>query len=593
MKIKRICCGSSNYFWCLPLLVVTVCLPVSYATEANAADQNVLWYKSPAKNYHEVIPIGNGRLGGGIYGQPAREQIRLNEDTFFTGSPHDTTNPDAYKYLEQVRKEILAQQHDVALKTGNKMIGRPAKQHAYQAVGDLVIEFPGHDKFENYRRELNMAEGLATIEYSVGGVDYKREIFASYPDQVMVIHLSASHKAKLNFFVSLPSIHKHGAVAAAIGDNTLLLNDKNNASQGIEGKLRVQSRVKVITKGGGVLRRENRLMVNHANSATLILAVHTSYVNYKDISGDTDKLCREEIGKVETKSYNQIKKDHIADFRSLFDRVSIDLGDQSKNKISTGERIKMLSNEQFDNLLIGQLFQFGRYLLISSSRPGSQPANLVGIWGEHAKGQAWGGKWTVNINTEMNYWMAESANLAECHLPLFKLIEDVQDKGRRVAKIHYNCRGVVLHHNTDTWRNCAPVDGATWGLWPMGNAWLTRHIWEHYDYSGDKKFLKRYWPIFKDAAIFFMDYMITDPDGYPGTCPAISFEQSFEWKGHKTGGRLCIGPTMDNQIIRDLFDHCISASEILGVEADFRGRLIKLRARLRPTTINPKTGLIN
>jgi len=557
-------------------------------------DPNVLWYTSPAGDYHEILPIGNGRLGGAVYGQPAREQIRLNEDTFYTGSPHDTTNPDAHKYLGQIRTEILEQKFEAALATGQKMLGKPVSQQAYQAVGDLFIEFPGHDAFEEYRRELNMAEGIVTVEYSVGGVDYRREIFASYPDQAIVIHLSASEREKLDFSVLLSTIHGHGAQAEAVDDDTLVLNDKNNPCGGVPGKLDVQSRVKVKTRGGRVAEQGDHLTIEGADSATLILAVRTGYINYKDISGVPDLLCRQDIEKAGLKSYRRMKKAHIADFRAPFERVSIDLGHRSRSRIPTDERIAALTYDQFDNLLVAQLFQFGRYLLISSSRPGSQPANLVGIWGEHAGGQAWGGKWTVNINTEMNYWMAESANLAECHLPLFRLIEDIQDKGREVARVHYKCRGVVLHHNTDIWRNAAPVDGAMWGLWPMGNAWLTRHLWEHYDYSRDKEFLRKYWPVFKDAALFYVDYMIEAPDGYLGTCPSISFEQSFEWKDvEKYQGRLCIGPTMDNQIIRDLFDHCISASEILGIEEEFRGQLVELRARLRPTTINPKTGRIN
>jgi alpha-L-fucosidase 2 len=322
---------------------------------------------------------------------------------------------------------------------------------------------------------------------------------------------------------------------------------------------------------------------------TLIYTAATSYKNYRDISGDPAAICQQHLAAVAGKPYATLRNQHIADHRELFDRVSIDLGGSGAAGKPVDERIEAVRKGAADPHLLAQSFQFGRYLLIASSRPGTQPANLQGIWANSAP--AWGGKWTLNINAEMNYWPAESCNLAECHEPLLRLVERLREPGRQTARVHYNCRGFVVHHNADLWLGTAPVDGATWGMWPMGGAWLTRHLWEQYDFSRDRRHLERAYPTLKEAAEFFVDYLVDDGNGNLVTCPAISFEQGFKTPDGSRG-RLCMGPTMDMQILRDLFTHCIEASKILGVDEPLRTQLTQMRARLLPTRVNPKTDRI-
>jgi alpha-L-fucosidase 2 len=362
--------------------------------------------------------------------------------------------------------------------------------------------------------------------------------------------------------------------------------------------LKFEARIKVTTEGGSILPGDNKLRIEKADSVTLLYTAATSYVNYRDIGGDPGAMCNKYLSPAASKTYEELSNAHRVDYGELFNRVRIDLGGHDNACLPTDQRLEAVRSGASDPLLAAQCFQFGRYLLIASSRTGTQPANLQGIWNNDMH-PSWGSKWTLNINTEMNYWPAEVCNLAECHEPLFRMIDDLRETGGRTAKVHYNCRGFVVHHNTDLWRGAAPVDRSGTGMWPMGGAWLTRHLWDHYDFGRDKGFLRLAYVVIKDAALFFVDYLVDEPyESIPKgarprlvTCPAISFEQAFAISGGKSG-KLCMGPTMDMQIIRDLFSNCIKAGQILGVDEEFRRQLALLRNILVPTRINPNTGRI-
>ena len=545
------------------------------------------WLRQPARDWFEAYPIGNGRLGGMVLGGVSREHIQLNEDTIWTGGPHCYDNPEAFAHLAEVRGLIANGEFAKALAVGDRhMIGNPKGQASYHTLGDLWIDLADHGQAADYRRELDLQTATAKVSYRIDNARFTREVFVSYPDQVMVVRIACDKPGQITGMVAIDSPHVGQCVAA--GNQMLKLSGQMPGRRNQEG-LKFEARILVHNEGGKVAGDIDAIEIQKADAVTLIYTAASSYKNYRDISGDPAAICKKHLAAVAGKSYAALRSAHIADYRGLFDRVSIDLGGAKAASRPTDERIEAVRKGTDDPHLLAQSFQFGRYLLIASSRPGAQPANLQGIWAKGAP--PWGGKWTLNINAEMNYWPAESCNLAECHEPLLRLVERLREPGRKTVKTHYSCRGFVAHHNTDLWLGTAPVDGATWGLWPMGAAWLTRHLWEQYDFSRDRKHLERAYPVLKEAAEFFVDYLIDDGNGNLVTCPATSFEESFK-APDGSRGRLCMGPTMDMQILRDLFTHCIDASRILGVDEPFRVKLTKMRARLLPTRVNPKTGRI-
>jgi alpha-L-fucosidase 2 len=513
-----------------------------------------------------------------VFGGIVHERICLNEDTLWAGQPYDWTNPDALAALPEARRLIFEgnyrQAHQIVQQ---RMLSRPMRQMPYQPVGDLILRFPQIDQVTGYRRDLNLQTAVATISYQAGQVRYTREVFVSPVDQVIVIRLTADKPGAISFTAGLQSPQRSQVYPDPPA--TLVLAGTNGSAQGIEGGLKFQARLHVRHDGGDLHIEPNHISVSNADSAVLLIAIATSFKRYNDVSGDPQAATIACIQKVMDKGFDRILSDHIQEHQRLFKTVSLDLGTTEAAKAPTDQRIRGFSTGN-DPQLAALYFQFGRYLLISSSRSGTQPANLQGIWNDRMD-PPWESKYTININTEMNYWPAEVTNLAECAQPLFQMIMDLTQTGARTAKIHYGAKGWVAHHNTDLWRASGPIDGAQYGMWPTGGAWLCTHLWEHYLFSLDKDFLAWAYPAMKGAAEFFLDTLVEHPKyGYLVTCPSLSPENQ-----HPYGTSLCAGPTMDNQILRDLFDQCIKASQILGVDEGFRQKLAAAKARLAPNKI--------
>jgi len=545
---------------------------------ASADHPLLLWYDKPASEWTEALPVGNGRLGAMIFGGAASEQLQLNEDTLYAGSPYDPNNPEALKALPEARKLIFEgkykEAHDLV---GAKMMAQPIKQMPYEPVGDLKLLFPEHDSVSNYSRQLDLDTAIATTSYNVGVTTFTREIFASPVDQVIVVHLTADRRRRLNFAVTFET--PQTATVTTDGRETLVLSGVNGDSSGIKGGLKFEARVLVLAQGGQTLAAKERIVVNNADSALLFIAAATSYRSYKDTNGDPNAITRDQLKLASQKTFLSLRAAHIREHQRLFHRVKLNLGRTAAADLPTDQRpIQFLQG--LDPHLATLYFQYGRYLLIASSRPGSQPANLQGLW-NHLMTPPWESKYTININTEMNYWPAETTNLSECHEPLLRMVSELVENGARTARVHYGARGWVCHHNTDLWRQTAPIDGPLWGFWPTGGAWLCTHLWHHYEFTGDRNFLARAYSVMKGAAEFFLDTLIQEPKhNWLVTCPSISPENK-----HPGEVAICAGPTMDVQIIRDLFDQCVRSAEILGIDKSFSTRLAEVRQRLPPMQV--------
>jgi alpha-L-fucosidase 2 len=561
---------------------VVVCI-VALAAAAAYADSGplVLWYSRPAEAWVEALPIGNGRLGATVFGRTAEERIQFNEDTLWAGKPRDYLHEGAAEHLPVIRKLLWnGKQREAERLAMEHFMSVPLRQFPYQPLGDLLLEFPGHESVGQYRRQLDLDSGVAAVSYRVDGVTFTRQVFASAPDQVIVVRTTADKPGQVSFAATLDTPHPDTTTTAIESDQLALRGrlgrfEYKRAKQVFESVLGFEARLLVSANGGKARVTEEGVRVEGADAATLILAAATSYNSFRDVGGDPTARCDEVIRAAADKRYQRLHETHVADHRRLFRRVDLDLGTTEAANRPTDERIQGFANGNDPQLAV-PYFQFGRYLLMASSRPGSQPANLQGIWNEDLQ-PAWESKWTVNINTEMNYWPAEVCNLSECHGPLFDMLDDVVISGRKTAQVHYGCRGWVLHHNTDIWRGTAPINHSNHGIWPTGGAWLCQHLWEHYLFTGDEAFLgRRAYPVIKEAATFFVDFLVEDPKtGWLISGPSNSPEQ----------GGLVMGPTMDHQIIRDLFANCIEASEKLGVDGDFRGQLVELRQRIAPNQI--------
>jgi alpha-L-fucosidase 2 len=560
------------------LLALILTLSYNVTIAQPPAELLSLWYRQPARQWVEALAVGNGRLGAMVFGGVAQERIQLNEDTLWAGGPYDPANPDALEALPKVRELIFAGRYREASNlVGQKMMAKPLTQMPYQCVGDLLLKFPDANGVTDYRRDLNLDTAVATVEYTIDGVRYMREVFSSPVDQVIVIRLNADKPGKVTFTASMQTPQKASVVVEL--PNTLVMQGVNGGSRGITGDLKYQARVAVAASGGRVVPGDGQITVTDADSTLLLIAVATSYKSYKDVTGDPEALTKDAIAKAGAKSFDSLLRDHVAAHQKLFRRVMLDLGTTAAAGRPTDERIRD-PNKVNDPQLAALYFQFGRYLLISSSRPGGQPANLQGLWNE-SMNPPWGSKYTININTEMNYWPAEPTNLGECVEPLAAMVMDLTETGARTAKVCYGAGGWVTHHNTDLWRATAPIDGPQWGMWPMGGAWLCQHLWDHYDYSRDKEYLSKVYPAMKGAAQFFFDTLVEEPKHkWLVTCPSLSPENS-----HPFGTSICAGPTIDMQILRDLFTNCIRAAEILGVDEDFRKQAAATRARLAPNQI--------
>jgi len=568
--------------------VATLAILGGMAAAAAEPGPMVLWYDGPAGKWVEANPLGNGRLGATVFGQAENERIQLNEDTLWFGEPHDYSHPGAAEYLPQLRNLLFAgKQREAEQVAMQHFMSVPLRQTPYQPCCDLLLAFPGHKDVTGYRRELDIDRAVSTVAYEVDGTRFTREVFVSHPDDVIVVRITADKPGKLGFTATLDTPHEEKSLVAA-GPRQLALRGRVRKEHGrfgkvIENPLRFEVHLQATAEGGTCRAGGEGITVENADAATLVLAAATNYVDFEDVNGDPARRCVETIKRAGSKPYEKLREAHVADHRSLFRRVTLDLGTTEKAELPTDERIKRFA-EGDDPALAALYFQFGRYLMIACSRPGSQPANLQGIWNESTS-PPWECKYTVNINTEMNYWPAEPCNLAECHGPLFDALEEIAVSGARVAKVHYDARGWVLHHNFDLWRGAAPINNSNHGIWPTGGAWLCQHLWWHYEFGGDREFLRdTAYPTMKGAALFFVDYLIEDPRGDKGwliSGPSNSPEQ----------GGLVMGPTMDHQIIRGLFRNVIAASEVLDVDAELRRQLEEMLPRIAPNQIGQHSQL--
>lgn len=521
-----------------------------------------LWYDQPAQRWTEALPIGNGRLGAMVYSGIQVDTIQFNEETLWNGEPNDYANEGAHEYLDTIRQmlrnghqseaEALAMEHFMSV---------PVRQKAYQPFGILRLEFPGHQEAKEFNRELDLSEGIVSSSYEVNGVNFKKEYLSSQPDQLIAIRISADQQGMINCKLGLSSLHQESGVEI-IDDNQIRLNVKV-----IDGVLKGSAILKVVPKGGNIVAEEGLLQIQEADELVLYLVAATSFISPTEVGADPIARSEDYLKATESLEFEEIKNNHLEEYQAYYNRFDIHLGPEIKDTIPTNQRI-MNVKDQMDPYLAALYVQYGRYLLMSSSREGTYPANLQGIWNDQLE-PPWDSKYTVNINTEMNYWPAEVLNLPEMHRPLFDMLEEVQESGKKVARAHYEADGWVLHHNTDLWRGAAPINHSNHGIWVTGGAWLAHHFWEHYLFNQDLDFLKnRAYPILKDASLFFLDFLVEDTEtGWLISTPSNSPEN----------GGLVEGPAMDHQIIRSLFKKTIRAAEILGIDQEFA---VRLRSKL-------------
>ncbi len=590
------------------ITVTILCLTCSFSIGFSQSDLK-LWYSQPAANWNEALPIGNGRIGAMVFGGVSEELIQLNEATLWSGGPVNTNpNPAAPDFLPKVRKALEEENYQEAEALAKKMQGLFTE--SYEPLGDLVLKFPFTTPATDYYRDLDISKAVATTRFKINGIEYEREQFVSAVDQVMIIRLTSSQKGALNFSAQTKSSLVFNNVV--IGQNeiamkgiapshtdpsyleTMELPVIYNDPSGCRG-MRFELRVRVASTDGKVITNESGIQVTDASEAVLILSAATSFNGFDrcpDKDGVNESLQAEKYLKdASIKNHETIKNAHVADYQQYFNRVSLTLNDNAPVNLPMKERLKKYTEGAEDTGLEALYFQFGRYLLISASRPGGMAANLQGIWNHHVR-PPWSSNYTININTEMNYWMVESCNLSELHSPLIDLIQNLALTGKKTAKNFYNARGWVAHHNTDLWATSNPVSGSPmWANWPMGGAWLCQHLWEHYQFTGDVEYLKKTaYPIMKEAAIFCVDWLIEDKNGKLVTSPSSSPENVFITdKGIK--GTVSVATTMDMSIIWDLFSNVIDASEKLNADGDFRKLLIDKRARLFPLQVGKKGNL--
>ncbi len=539
-----------------------------------------LWYLQPAKQWIEALPVGNGRLGAMVYGDPCKEIIQLNENTVWAGQPNQNDNPDAKEALPEVRKLIFEGKYKEAQDLVNqKFISKTSHGMPYQTVGDLQLKFSGHENYSDYYRELDIENATASTRYSLNGVNYSTKIFASFPDQVIIARITADMPGSVCFSATLNRPSKVNITT--IGNDELILSGITSDHESVKGKVQFEAKIKIVVTEGKVSANDTALNVTGANVATIYISIASNFNNYNDISGNADERTNTYLQNALKKSYDQILKDHIADYQHYFKRVSIDLGVTDSVRNATDKRIKQFASGN-DPQLVSLYFQYGRYLLISSSRPGGQPANLQGIWNDQLI-PPWDSKYTVNINTEMNYWPSEISNLTEMNEPLIQMIRELSETGKQTAKDMYGAGGWVLHHNTDIWRINGPVDGSFWGMWPMGGAWLSQHLFQKYEFNGDKEYLNSVYPVIKEASRFYLDFLIEEPEHkWLVVCPSISPENS---PASHPESSISAGTTMDNQLIFDLFNITIQAAKILNTDNELVTKIQETLNRISPMQV--------
>ena len=553
------------------------------------AQQHRLWYNKPATQWLEALPIGNSHLGAMVYGGTESEEIQLNEETFWSGSPHNNNSPEAKAHLQEVRDSIFAGKEMAAHQLIDKYFFKGPHGMRFLPMGSLKLKL-GHDEVSDYHRELNLSDAITTTSYIYKGVKYERSVFASQADNVIIVRIRASKKGALSFEASYDSPLKSTVIPIIVKDGKKQVNMLSATIEGVEQegiKPGLKAECKVLIEADGEVEREDKsISVEDATTATLYIVAATNFVNYQDISGDPTKKNDQTLASLNGKSYKQLLKDHLKKYQEQYNRVSLTLPKSENSGIETDKRLAGFDGTDLD--MVSLMMQYGRYLLISSSQPGGQPANLQGVWNDKLFAP-WDSKYTININAEMNYWPALIGNLSETQQPLFSMIRDLSQTGRKTAQEMYGCNGWVAHHNTDLWRIAGPVDGTIWGMFPTGGAWLTTHIWQHYLYTGDKQFLADHYDILKGAANFLINYMVAYPAngeikkaaGWLMTVPTVSPEHGPQGKGTT----VTAGSTMDNQIVFDVLSQVIAAAKVLGVDNDSLSTINYALSKLPPMQI--------
>ncbi|RVT79847.1 glycoside hydrolase family 95 protein [Flavobacterium sufflavum] len=567
-NIARILFGLSTF-----LVTITI--------QAQSKSDLKLWYNKPAAIWNEALPLGNGRLGAMVFGDPSIERLQLNEETIWAGSPNTNAHSKSLAALPVVRKLVFEGKFKEAQELATRdIMSQTNDGMPYQTFGSVYISFNGHNDYKNYYRDLDIANATASVQYEVDGVTYKREVLTAFADQVIAVKLSASKAGKISCNVMMNSpIDK---TISFSDNNEIVMTGTGTNFEGVKGKVKFEGRLAVQNKGGKVTSKNGVLSINGADEATLYISIGTNFVDYKTLDENQEQKCKRFLEAALTKNFDEIKKAHVAYYQKFFNRVALDLGTNSAMNATTDERIRNFS-KQFDPQLAALYFQFGRYLLISSSQPGGQPANLQGIWNDMVS-PPWDSKYTTNINAEMNYWPAQLTNLSEMHEPFIQMAKELSVTGAETAKTMYNARGWVLHHNTDIWRVTAPVDQAASGMWPTGGAWVCQDLWERYLYTGDKKYLTEIYPVMKGAAQFFLDFMVMDPNtGYLVVVPSSSPENAHAGEDGKS--TIASGTTMDNQLVFDLFTHVMEASALVSPDAAFTKELAAALAKMPPMKV--------
>jgi len=572
-------------------------LDATIAGQAQAPESAMAWwYRSPASKFWEGLPLGNGRFAAMVYGRVRDEIIPFNDQTLWTGQPYDPVNPQGLKSLPEIRRVALEGKLAEATKLATNLLSYPVPSvQTYQAMARLHVRFEGHDAVEDYRRELDMSSAIARVTYRIGDARFSREVFASCPDQVVVMRVTCDRPGRITLNAGLSSLHK-SAVGRVAGPGTLLLEGGvNEPNPEIPSRMKWQGRIRVQAEGGTVRNVSDAsghwVRVEKADAVTILLAGATNYKNWNELGADPDARCASYLDAASARSFAGLKKRHLDDYQPLFGACALDLGTNAAASQDTTTRLEQLRKGGTDPHFTAQYFQYGRYLLLAGSRPGTLAFNNHNMWLDDLQGR-WRGRWTLNINLQECYWPAESANLAETTDGLLTFIENLAAAGRRTAQDLYGCRGWCAHHGTDLWMNTTVTDGITWGMTPLMGAWLVQSLWEHYRFDPDPKYLARIYPLLKGAAEFGVDYLVEEPSHkWLATCPSASPENSFLLADRRQNA-LCAGPALDSELLRDLFHECIEASEKLGVDADLRGQLQTVLPRLPPLQIGRQGQLL-
>ena len=544
--------------------IITSILLSAFVTLTIQAQQHLLWYDKPATHWLQALPIGNSHLGAMIYGDVKTEEIQLNEETFWSGSPYYNNSPESKAHLQEVRQYIFEGKEKEAHALIDQYFIKGPHGMRFLPVGSVKLAFHRKDNTSSYRRQLNLGTALATTQYTLDGVTYRRTCFASQADNAIIVRIEANQKGALSFNVSFDSPLE---TSRNVNGHQLAAIVKGVEQEGVPAGLQAECRLEVCSDGEIVDGEESIAVVN-ATTVTLYITAATNFVNYHDVSGDPTRKNIKSLAALRGRSYQQILNSHLEKYKAQYDRVSLSLPRNGNESLPTDRRLTAFDGSDLD--MVSLMMQYGRYLLISSSQPGGQPANLQGVWNNKMEAP-WDSKYTININAEMNYWPALIGNLAETQQPFFSMISDLSQTGAVTAQEMYGCRGWMAHHNTDLWRIAGPVDGTPWGMFPTGGAWLTTHLWQHYLYTGDKQFLNDYFPIMKGAAEFLIDYMQPYPangeiklaKGWLVTVPTVSPEHGPQGKDTN----VTAGSTMDNQICFDVLSQVIQAAKVLGMDA--------------------------